>query len=101
MALPLASRSCRAAACMASGKRMGNESVCVLATLGLLLGHDLLGTGHERLLFVRAHPIEPPRERSDEGQQILCELLLKWALFPWVEHGQRHAKAGKQGLQVF
>jgi hypothetical protein len=44
--------------CIASGKRMGNESVRVLATSLLLCCKDLPCAGYERFLFPRAHAIQ-------------------------------------------
>ncbi len=80
---------------------MGNESVCVFATLLLLFGNHLLGTGDERLVFVRAHAIEPTGKGGNEGKQIVRSFLFCRFLFPWLQHRQRDIKTGKQRFQIF
>ena len=84
----LASSRRRASACMPSGKRMGNESICVLAMRCLLafLQH-LFGTGQQRLLLVGPHAVQSSREGSHQGQQIVRQFLLRRFFFSWFQNG--------------
>src|SRR5258708_16178340 len=100
MALLLASSSRSASACMASGKRMGKESVCVLATSLLLCRKRLLCAGYERLLFARAHAIQATSKGCNRRYQIFGQFLFRRLLLIRVQHRQSDAISRKQGLQV-
>ena len=87
---------------MPSGKRMGNESICVLAMRCLLafLQH-LFGTGQQRLLLVGPHAVQSSREGSHQGQQIVRQFLLRRFFCSWFQNGEGHAKTRKQDIYIF
>src|SRR5215471_5507243 len=82
-----------ASACMSSGRRMGNESVCVLAISLLRVTQDLFGTGDQRPLFTGAQSIQATGKRGDDRQQVFGQLLLRRLLVVRVQRGQGHSIA--------
>src|SRR5215472_14940323 len=82
-----------ASACISSGKRMGNESVCVFAMSLLRVSEDLFGALDQRALFARAHSMQSTGKRRDNRQQVFRQFLLGRLVLVRVESGQGHSIA--------
>src|SRR5260370_33846384 len=96
----LGSSKRRASACMLSGKRMGNESVCVLAMSRLLFCQHLFHTVYEGPLFPRAQAVQSTGKGGKNGKQVLRYFFFWRLLFIGMQHRQRESIPGKQCLQV-
>src|SRR5215469_2060065 len=97
----LASSNRSASGCMKSGKRMGKESICVLAMCFLKRrSQHLFGAGQERLLLVGSHAVQSTRKRSEEGEQITSKVGFWSFCLIRLQDGDGRAKGFKEEIKV-